>query len=93
MKVVAEKFMCSTFCHELGSGELCAPDSQLYATVKKAEEAEQVEQDLRAALAHAGLQQADLEHANATIKRQANELDRQAALTVSTFASIRCDST
>ena len=92
MKVVAEKFMCSTFCHELGSGELCAPDSQLYATVKKAEEAEQVEQDLRAALAHAGLQQArlarDLVHANATIKRHTNELDRQAALTVSTFASI-----
>lgn len=47
MKVVAEKFMCSTFCHELGSGELYALDFQLYATVKKVEEAEQVEQDLR----------------------------------------------
>jgi len=71
MKVVAGKFMGSTFYHELGSGELCAPDSRLYATVKKAEEAEQVEQDLRTALAHAGLQQAglarDLVHASATI--------------------------
>ena len=47
MKVVAGKFMGSTFCHELGFGELYALDFQLYATVKKVEEAEQVEQDLR----------------------------------------------
>jgi len=39
--------MGSTFCHELGFGELYALDFQLYATVKKVEEAEQVEQDLR----------------------------------------------
>ena len=91
--VMAGNFMGSTFCHELGSGHLCTQDSRLYATVKKAEQAEQVEQELRAALEHACLQQAelsrDLIHARATIKRQACELDRQAALSHSTFVSIQ----
>jgi len=85
--------MGSSFCHELGSGELFAPDSRLYATVKKAEQAEQVQQDLRAALDQSILQQAelsrDLANARATIKRQTCQLDRQAALSFSTFVSIQ----
>eukprot|EP00277_Geminigera_cryophila_P002130 CAMPEP_0179419100 /NCGR_PEP_ID=MMETSP0799-20121207/8406_1 /TAXON_ID=46947 /ORGANISM="Geminigera cryophila, Strain CCMP2564" /LENGTH=394 /DNA_ID=CAMNT_0021192525 /DNA_START=368 /DNA_END=1548 /DNA_ORIENTATION=- len=93
MQVVAGKFMGSSFCHELGSGELFAPDSRLYATVKKAEQAEQVQQDLRAALDQSILQQAelsrDLANARATIKRQTCQLDRQAALSFSTFVSIQ----
>jgi len=60
MGVSAGKFKGTTFCHELGSGQLCAPESRLYATVKKAEEAEQMERELRAAVDHACAQQADL---------------------------------
>jgi len=85
--------MGSTFCHELGSRELFAPDSRLYAAVKKAEQTEQVQQDLRAALDHSILQQAelslDLANARATIKRQTCQVDRQSALSFSTFVSIQ----
>jgi hypothetical protein len=93
MNVQAGNFMGATFCRELGSGQLCSMDSRLYVTVKMAEESQHVEQQLRAALDHASLQQAELSRelalARATIKRQAHALDSQAALTVSTFASIQ----
>ena len=84
--------MGSTFCHELGSGQLCSPESLLYATVKKAEEAEQSQRELRAALAHAIAQQADLTSqlraAKATIKVQSLALEQQTAVTVPSFAEI-----
>jgi len=93
MQVMAGKFMGSTFCHELGSGQLCSPESLLYATVKKAEEAEQSQQELRAALAHAIAQQADLTSqlraAKATIKVQSLALEQQTAVTVPSFAEIQ----
>ena len=51
MGVSAGNFKGTTFCNELGSGQLCSPESRLYATVKKAEEAEQMKRELRAAVA------------------------------------------
>jgi len=61
--------------------------------VKKAEEAVQMERELRTGVAHACAQQAKLATqlmvAHATIKQQALALDQQAAVTVTTFAEIQ----